>query len=113
MSTEAVVDPLDSRYFSFFLTSVPEMLVYSNLFPSLVGDIFCGGVQHTCVSRSILSTASMIADHRLQRPMDRCKVQYITTIQLIQSAIREERVDESLAIAVFLIAWGDAISSRF
>lgn len=89
------------------------MLVYSNLFPSLVGDIFCRGVQHICVSRSILSTASMIADHRLQRPMDRSKVQYITTIQLIQSAIREERVDEGLAIAVFLIAWGDAISSRF
>jgi len=55
----------------------------------------------------------MLADYRLMRPMDRFYRKYILTIQLIQKALDEMRIDEGLAISVFFLAWSDAISCRF
>jgi hypothetical protein len=55
----------------------------------------------------------MLADYRLMRPMDRFYRKYVLTIQLIQKALDEMRIDEGLAISVFFLAWSDAISCRF
>ena len=107
------VDPLDSCYFSYFLSSMPHILNYIVVFPTLFSDILCRGIQDASVRHSVLSIASFLADHRLNRSMGRFDLNYITSLQVIQRSIAEVRVDESLAIAVFLIAWIDAARGQY
>jgi Fungal specific transcription factor domain len=92
---------------------MPLALNYANIFPTVVGDIFCRAIQDTCVRHSLLSIAAILADYRLHRPLDRFQVQYIASLQLIQSAIEKMSVDEELAIAVFLISWIDTVRGKF
>ena len=107
------VDPIDSCYFSYFVSSMPHILNYIIVFPTLFGDILSRGVQDVSVRHSILSIASFLADHRLNRSIGRFELNYIKSLQVIQRSIAEVRVDESLAIAVFLIAWVDAARGQY
>ena len=108
-NTEEVVDPLDSRYFFFFLSSLPHIFPYTNLFPTMVGDIFSRCVQHTGLRCAILSISSLMADYRLRRSLERFQMHYILTLQRIQDAIQTAVVDEGVGIAIFLILWIDVI----
>ena len=110
--TDAVVDPLDSRYFWFFLATMPQVFNYTELFPSIVSDIFSQTLDNVCVKYSVLSISSMIADFRLQRSLERFEVHYIVSLRKIQEAINKNELDQGLAIAVFLITWIDAVRAR-
>jgi hypothetical protein len=111
--TNAVLDPLDSNYFSFFLSSMHEVLPYTDLFPMAITDIFSRGVQDSRVRHSVLSILAGVIDYRLKRSLDRFQIQYVTAIQQIQEAIQQLEIDEALAISVFLITWIDAIRGNF
>ena len=88
---------------------MPTILPYCNLFPSVVGDIFRQSAENSCVRHSVLSVSSMIADYRLRRSLDRFEYQYITTLQLIQSSLQKGRIDEGIAIAVYLMLCIDTV----
>src|SRR3981189_135882 len=64
---DATIDTLDTKYFYLFLNSMPRILDYCTLFPTMVSDIFSSGVENACVRHTILTTASMMADYYLQR----------------------------------------------
>jgi hypothetical protein len=108
----ATIDPLDSNYFSFFLSSMHDVLPYTRLFPMAITDIFSRGMQDSRVRHSILSISAGVIDYRLQRSLDRFHIQYITAIQQIQEAIQQLQIDEALAISVFLITWIDTIRGK-
>ena len=110
--TDAVVDPLDSRYFWFFLASMNQIFNYTELFPSIVSDIFSRTLDNVCVKYSVLSISSIIADFRLRRSLERFEVNYIVSLRKIQECIDRNELDEGLAIGVFLIAWIDAVRAR-
>jgi len=80
-------------------------LPYTSLFPTMLGEIFSRAVEHVCVRQSILSIASHIADHRFKRPLERSQRLYQISLKTIQKAIQDLKVDEGLAISVFIIAW--------
>jgi len=86
-------------------------ITYIVVFPTLFSDILCRGIQDASVRHSVLSIASFLADYRLNRSTGRFELNYI--LQVIQRSIAEVRVDESLAIAVFLIAWIDAARGQY
>src|SRR6202035_116060 len=88
------VNPIDDRYFYFFLDSMPYILPYTRLFPSVVNDIFARSVMHITLRHSVLSISSMVADYRLRRGMDRFHNQYIISLRMIQNSIQEMDVDE-------------------
>lgn len=44
--------------------------------------------------------------------MDRFYYQYITSLSLIRNSLAENKIDESLAIAVFLVAWIDVVRGK-
>jgi hypothetical protein len=104
---------IDSRYFHFFLSAMPEMLPYQVLFPQVITEIFCVAVEDVCVRRSVLSVSSLLIDHRLSRPFDKFQLLYINSLQLIQSAIEQMNITPSLAVAVFLITWIDVVRGKF
>jgi hypothetical protein len=110
--TDPPVDPLDYNYFSFFLSSMHEVLPYADFFPRAITDIFARGIEDSRVRNSILSISSGVIDYRLKRPLDRFQLQYVTTIHQIQDAISELQIDEALTISVFLITWIDAIRGK-
>ena len=88
------------------------ILPYTNIFPSIVHDVFARCVMHIALRHSVLSVSSMIADYRAKRPMDRFHFQYITSLQKIQQAIQIMSLDEGIAIAVFLILWIDVVRAE-
>ena len=88
------------------------ILPYTGLFPSIVTDVFARCVPHITLRHSVLSISSMIADYRLQRPMIRFQIQYITSLQKIQHAIQKLSLDEGTTIAVFLILWIDVVRAE-
>jgi hypothetical protein len=106
------VNPLDDRYFYFFLSSMPYVLPYARLFPSVVDNIFARSVMHITLRHSVLSISSMVADYRLQRSMDRFHNQYITSLHMIQNSIQEMDIDEGTTIAVFLVLWIDVVRAE-
>ena len=110
--TDAVVDPLDSRYFWFFLASMHQVFNYTELFPTVVSDIFSRTLDNVCVKYSVLSISSIIADFRLKRSLERFEINYIVSLRKIQDTIDRNELDEGLAIAVFIIAWIDAVRAR-
>src|SRR6202035_2211704 len=105
VSSDETVDSLDSRYFYFFLSAMPHILVYANLFPKIITDIFSRSIPHRCLRQSVLSISSWVADHRLSRPSYRFQVQYISTLQSIQKSLEKMDIDEGTAIAVFLLLY--------
>jgi hypothetical protein len=111
--TNATLDPLDSNYFSFFLSSMHEVLPYTDLFPMAITEIFSRGIQDSRVRHSVLGISAGVIDYRLKRSLDRFQIQYVTAIQQIQEAIQQLQIDEALAISVFLITWIDAIRGNF
>jgi hypothetical protein len=92
---------------------MPHLLPYTNLFPTVVADIFARGTEQACVRYSVLSIAAGVVDYRLQRSMDRFQRQYILSLQSIQNAIETLQIDEGLAVAVFLISWIDVVRGKF
>jgi hypothetical protein len=92
---------------------MPPLFPYTNLFPTVVGDIFSRGADCACVRYSVLSIASGVVDYRLQRSMDRFQRQYIMALQSIQTAIQTLQIDEGLAVSVFLISWIDIVRGKF
>jgi len=111
-ATEDMVDPRDSRYFHFFLSTMSYILPYTSIFPSIVHDVFARCVMHIALRHSVLSISSMIADYRAKRPMDRFHFQYIKSLQKIQHAIQIMSLDEGITIAVFLILWIDVVRAE-
>src|SRR5436190_795374 len=109
---EDMINPLDSRYFHFFLSSMAYILPYTSIFPSIIIDVFARSVPHITLRHSVLSISSMIADYRLQRSMDRFHIQYITSLRKIQNAIQQLSLDEGTTIAVFLILWIDVVRAE-
>lgn len=91
---------------------MPQTLPYHALFPHVVEDIFLRSIQNSLVRHSILSISSSIIDFRLHRSMDRFYYQYITSLSLIRNSLAENKIDESLAIAVFLVAWIDVVRGK-
>lgn len=91
---------------------MPQILPYTNFFPTMVRDIFSRCVHHTCLHHSILSISSLVADSHLHRPLDRFYHHYIITLQSIQTAIRDMKIDEGVVITVFLLLWIDMIRAE-
>lgn len=108
-SPDETVDSVDSRYFHFFLFAMPHILPYTNIFPTIVKEMFSRSILHRCLRHSVLSISSWVADHRLSRSMDRFQLQYITTLQSIQTSLAKVELDEGIAIAIFLLLYIDSV----
>lgn len=112
VADEDLVNPSDSHYFHFFLSSMTSILPYTVIFPSIVVDVFTRSVLHKTLRSSVLSISSMVADHRLQRSMDRFYIQYGFSLKGIQLAIQQMSLDEGITISVFLILWIDVVRAE-
>ena len=111
-ASEDLVSDIDNGYFYFFLRTMPHVLPYTRLFPSIVDDVFSRCVVHRTLRHSVLSVSSMIADYRLRRGMDRFHYNYITSLRMIQNSIQNMDVDEATTIAVFLVLWIDVVRAE-
>ena len=112
VAPEDIVSPLDNSYFAFFLRTMPHVLPYPRLFPTIVKEVFTRSVVHRTLRHSVLSISSMIADYRLQRSMDRFHYNYITSLRMIQNSIQLQDVDEATTLAVFLVLWIDVVRAE-
>lgn len=112
IAEDNLVSPLDTRYFTFFLQTMPHVLPYTRLFPSIVREVFARCVVHRTLRHSVLSVSSMIADYRLQRGMDRFHYNYINSLRMIQNSLQNMDVDEATTIAVFLVLWIDVVRAE-
>lgn len=112
IAQEDLIESIDNRYLSFFLYTMPHVLPYTRLFPSIVNDVFSRSVVHRTLRHSVLSISSMIADYRLRRGMERFHYNYITSLRMIQNSIQNMDVDEATTIAVFLVLWIDVVRAE-
>src|SRR5271169_6235354 len=49
------VDDMDLPYFGYFLSRMPQLMSFVDLFPSIVGDVFARSLEHAALRHSILT----------------------------------------------------------
>ena len=94
----------ESVFVGFFLRELPNLLPFSELFPSVCNDIWAMSVTHIPLTQAILAVASYLADRRAEIPPIHGAAYLQKAINRMQEAISVGVVDEGLIAATFLLA---------
>lgn len=106
--TEAQIDPLDGKYFHFFLSQANSLIAYGDLFPNFVGSIFPRVLQSKPLLHSIMAVSSAVTDDYLHRPMIRALQHKQRAIISLQQSLASRDITEEIAISIFIILNMDA-----
>jgi hypothetical protein len=110
--TELEVDPRDSRYFHFFLDHLHMTILYSELFPTAIKEIFSRTVYSTPLRHAVLCISSLFVDQFLGRSSTRMLVHKQAAFASLQECIASGQIDEDLAIAIFLVLLMDVFRGK-
>jgi hypothetical protein len=95
----------DSSYIHFFVEELPSVLFVDHLFPNALGRILGMTLGNPALWHSVLAVSSFLADKVVGRPTSRMYVHLHHALPLIQSAIRNDAIDDTHIVAVFLLAY--------
>jgi len=108
--TETQVDPSDIPYFHFFLAHGADALIYSELFPRVIPEIFRRTFNCKPLQRSILAICSLAVDQALQRPLVRALTHKQYALSLLQQNLSSGEISEETAVSIFLLLYMDCFS---
>lgn len=106
------VDPFDVKYFNFFLAHCQQFIPYFEVFPAATGEIFGRSTQNVPLQNAILAISALVVDHTLQRPLTRALTFKEKAFRSLQQSLAIRKIDEDLAIAVFLMLVMDIFSGK-
>jgi len=96
---------VDSSYLHFFIQELPSVLFVDHLFPNALARILGMTLGNPALWHSILAVSSFLADKVVGRPISRMYVHLHHALTLIQSAIKEDAINDTHIVAVFLLAY--------
>lgn len=108
------VDDMDLPYFGYFLTRMPQLMSFVDLFPSIVDDVFARSLEHAALRHSILTISTLLSTGG--QPLDILPSRHYyhkqKALQLLQTSLGGSPKDltENDAIAIFLLFWLDVNS---
>jgi len=106
------VDPYDVKYFNFFLAHCQQFIPYFEVFPAASGEIFGRSTQNVPLQNAVLAISALVVDHTLRRPLTRALTFKEKAFRSLQQSLAIGKIDEDLAIAVFLMLVMDMFSGR-
>jgi len=109
---EVQVDPMDIKYFNYFLAHCEQFIPYFEIFPGASGEIFGRSTQNVPLQNAILAISAMVVDHSLKRPLTRALSFKEKAFRSLQQSLAIRKIDEDLAIAVFMMLLMDIFSGR-
>jgi Fungal specific transcription factor domain len=108
------VDDMDLPYFGHFLSRMPQLMSFVDLFPSVVGDVFARSLEHAALRHSILTISTLLTTggQTLDILPSRHYYHKQKALQLLQMSLGGSPKDltENDAIAIFLLLWLDVNS---
>jgi len=102
----------DHIYINFFLTKVPIVLPYFEIFPNLVGDVFQRATVDEALFHTMLSVSHLIADSRNNRSLVPAFHHQTQALSRLQEAISSIDLSETVAMSVAMITWINIIQSN-
>jgi len=106
------VDSGDSRYFYFFLEHGTEAVVYTELFPRSVQEIFVRTFDNRQLMHAVLAVSSMAIDSALQKPLTRALTHKQNAITSLQQSLCTGHITEDVAISIFLLLYMDCFAGK-
>jgi hypothetical protein len=110
--TEAQVDPLDSNYLHFFLSQMQDKVIFGDLFPEFLHQIFPRTLSSRPLLHAVLAVSSATADDALQRSPERSIVHKSHAIVSLQRSLAMGKVDEDIALSIFILLSMDPLHGR-
>jgi hypothetical protein len=110
--TDALVDDIDSRYFHFFLMHATNALLYTELFPRAIYEIFTRSIHNKTLQYSVLAVSSIAVDASLHRPLTRALTHKQNALTLLQQSLSNGNITEEVAISIFLLLYMDCFSGK-
>jgi hypothetical protein len=105
-------DADDHIYIKFFLTKVPIVLPYFEIFPNLVGDVFQRATVDQALFHTMLSVSHLIADSRCNRSLVPAFQHQTQALSRLQESISSIDLTETVAMSVAMITWINIIQSN-
>jgi hypothetical protein len=97
--------PIDSKYFTYFVSQVPEILDCSHYFPNVISTVFTKSVEQPVLRHSILAMSSWMADNR-QGQLPLYTLRHLERIlPTIQKAIVDLDINDSHILSVSFLSW--------
>ena len=96
---------VDSSYLHFFIQELPSVLFVDHLFPNALARILSMTLGNPALWHSVLALSSFLADKVVGRPVSRMYVHLHHALALIQSAIKDNAINDTHIVAVFLLAY--------
>jgi len=109
---DSVVDSVDSRYFHFFLGHMSNILIYGDLFPNAVNEIFARTLHSKPLRHIVLCMSSTFVDQHLKRPLTRALTHKQAAFTSLQECLSSGEITEDLAIAICLMLFMDCFSGK-
>ena len=109
--TDAQVDPIDGKYFHFFLLHMNHHVIYGDLFPNLMTEVFARTLQSKPLRHAVLAVSAALVDEYLQRPAVRALVHKQQAITSLQQSLGTGDITEEVAISIFILLSMDAFNS--
>ena len=109
---DAVVDSADSRYFHFFLCHMSNILIYGDLFPKAINEIFARTLQSKPLRHIVLCMSSGFIDGYLQRPVTRSLTHKQEAFSSLRECLSSGKITEDVAIAICLMLFMDIFSGK-
>jgi Fungal specific transcription factor domain len=106
------VDPVDMKYFNYFLAHTKMFMPYTNLFPEAIDLMFARTSQSKPLRHAILALGSQMADRSLQRASPRSIYHKQEAIVSLQRSLTTNDIDENVAIAVFMLLFMDTFEGK-
>jgi hypothetical protein len=97
--------PADSSYLHFFINELPSVLSIDQIFPSTLVRILGMTLGSPGLWHSVLAVSSFFADKVVGRPTSRMYFHLHHALSLIQSAIKNNAINDTHIVAVFLLAY--------
>ena len=110
--TDVAVEDADSRYFHFFLLHGTDALVYTQLFPRAICEIFVRTTHSKTLRHCLLAVSSVAADESLQRPLTRALMHKQNALALLQQSLSSGDITEDVAISIFLLLYMDCFRGK-
>jgi hypothetical protein len=99
------IHPIDSKYLTYFVSEVPDILGSERFFPSAIATIFQLSVNQPVLRHSILAVSSWIVDNRMGRPPLYTHHHLQRLLPEIQKAITETKINSGHILSVSFLAW--------
>jgi hypothetical protein len=99
------IPEVESRYIHYLLRELPTNIGTNDMFPKVFGTIFARSMSNEALRYLMLAVASFLADNRSHRPPLYAFKYLRMGIPLIQQALTDGEIDDTLIYSVFFAAY--------